>query len=39
MPHALHRFYAFLQIRNAQGIEDLMGRPLVQPVDEFQRSL
>ncbi|GAB2766861.1 site-specific integrase [Streptomyces bullii] len=37
MAHAVHRFYAFLQTRHAQDIEGLTGRPVVQPVDEFNR--
>jgi site-specific recombinase XerD len=37
MAHTIHRFYSFLQTRHARDVEEATGRPLVQPVDEFNQ--
>ncbi|MFE6946032.1 tyrosine-type recombinase/integrase [Streptomyces chartreusis] len=37
MAHTIHRFYSFLQTRYAPEVEAVTGRPVVQPVDEFNR--
>ncbi|WP_406375736.1 hypothetical protein OG788_39360 [Streptomyces sp. NBC_00647] len=37
MAHTIHRFYSFLQTRHARDAEEAAGRPLVQPVDEFNQ--
>ncbi|MCX4564551.1 hypothetical protein OHA02_51570 [Streptomyces phaeochromogenes] len=37
MAHTVARCYGFLQVRHARDVEEITGRPLVQPVDEFNR--
>ncbi|MFF8946725.1 tyrosine-type recombinase/integrase [Streptomyces sp. NPDC014864] len=37
MAHAVLRFYVFVQARHGRDVEDVTGRPVVQPVDEFNR--
>ncbi|MFG3552494.1 tyrosine-type recombinase/integrase [Streptomyces sp. NPDC047725] len=37
MAQAVHRFYVFVQVRHARDVEAAVGRPVVQPVDEFNR--
>ncbi|WAU82251.1 hypothetical protein O1Q96_22315 [Streptomyces sp. Qhu-G9] len=37
MAHTVARFYGFLQVRHAHDVEEITGRPLVQPVDEFNQ--
>ncbi|MGW2836139.1 tyrosine-type recombinase/integrase, partial [Streptomyces sp. NPDC001286] len=37
MAHTVHRFYGFVQARHSKEVEAVTGRPVVQPVDEFNQ--
>ncbi|MEU9663536.1 tyrosine-type recombinase/integrase [Streptomyces chartreusis] len=37
MAHTIRRFYSFVQTRYAPEVEAVTGRPVVQPVDEFNQ--